>query len=214
MSDWLNSTLMGNRIVSDTYLPSLLDRLADDSHINHSIESCRQAVAELEKKLINRTSIGQEEQHQRWLKELRDQRTSLAFLQQAVGSLQSIRDCVRRDVGWLLNARNLCLDSLERNYPEVAASVVNYGLPDLTGKTASSLQAGKLEKILEKAILIFEPRILRQSLQVRLLNNESMQDHNALIFEITGWFWAEPSSLRLQLTTHLDLENGDMRILE
>jgi type VI secretion system lysozyme-like protein len=201
-------------MVSETYLPSLLDRLADDSHVNHSMESCRQAVAELEKKLVNQASMGEGEQHQQWLKELRDQRTNLAFLQKAVGSLQGIRDCVRRDVGWLLNARNLCLDNLEQNYPEVAASVVNYGLPDLTGKTASSLLAGKLEKMLEKAILVFEPRILRQSLQVKLLNNGSMQDHNALVFEITGWLWAEPSPLRLQLTTHLDLENGDMRILE
>ncbi|WGZ94392.1 MAG: type VI secretion system baseplate subunit TssE [Candidatus Thiothrix putei] len=199
---------------TETYLPSLLDRLADDAHVNHSMENCQREVTRLEKQLLNQSDNGDPAQRQQWLKALQDNRTHLAFLQKALGSLQGIRDCVRRDVGWLLNTRNLCIDDLETQYPEIAASVLNYGLPDLTGKTASSLQAGKLEKMLEKAISVFEPRILRQSLQVKLLTNESMQDHNALVFEITGWLWAEPSPLRLQLTTHLDLENGDMKILE
>ncbi|MFZ1389898.1 MAG: type VI secretion system baseplate subunit TssE [Thiolinea sp.] len=200
--------------MAEVYLPSLLDRLADDSYVNSSLDLGQQAVLKLEKQLA---AIGPEtppESKQQLIGELRQERSNLIFLQNALGSLQSIRDCVKRDLAWLLNSRNLCMDEELSAYPEIASSVLNYGLPDLTGKTASSLQLNKLEGMLEKAIITFEPRILPDSLEVKLLSKEDMHDHNALIFEISGWLWAEPSPLRLQLTTHLDLESGDMRIVE
>lgn len=198
----------------EVYLPSLLDRLADDSYVNNSLELSRQAVIQLEKQLVNFSTEQSSESKQQLLSALRQERLNLNFLQNALGSLQNIRDCVKRDLSWLLNSRNLCMDEELSMYPQIASSVLNYGLPDLTGKTVSSLQLNKLERILEKVILTFEPRILPDSLEVKLLTPEDMHDHNALSFEISGWLWAEPSPLRLQLTTHLDLESGDMQIME
>lgn len=200
--------------MAEVYLPSLLDRLADDSYVNNSLELSRQAVIQLEKQLVNFSTEQSSESKQQLLSALRQERLNLNFLQNALGSLQNIRDCVKRDLSWLLNSRNLCMDEELSMYPQIASSVLNYGLPDLTGKTVSSLQLNKLERILEKVILTFEPRILPDSLEVKLLTPEDMHDHNALSFEINGWLWAEPSPLRLQLTTHLDLESGDMQIME
>lgn len=200
--------------MAEVYLPSLLDRLADDSYVNNSLELSRQAVIQLEKQLVNFSTEQSSESKQQLLSALRQERLNLNFLQNALGSLQNIRDCVKRDLSWLLNSRNLCMDEELSMYPQIASSVLNYGLPDLTGKTVSSLQLNKLERILEKVILTFEPRILPDSLEVKLLTPEDMHDHNALSFEISGWLWAEPSPLRLQLTTHLDLESGDMQIME
>lgn len=197
----------------ELYLPSLLDRLTDDSYLGGMLGACRNEIDTLLKKL---TTQGDETEstRQQWQQALKQQQQQLAYLQGITGSLQNLRDCVKRDLQWLLNTHNMCQSDLEENYPETARSVLNYGLPDLTGRTASSLELGKLEKMLEKTILVFEPRILPDSLQLRLLSNESMLDHNALMFEITAQLWAEPVPLYLQLTTQLDLENGEIRILE
>lgn len=198
----------------EVYLPSLLDRLADDSYISGMVNRCQREIDLLLKQLANQADAP-EETRQQWLQALKQEQNQLVYLQSAGGgSLRNIKDCVKRDLQWLLNSHNMCQDNLEETHPETARSVLNYGLPDLTGKTASSLQIGKLEKMLEKAIQAFEPRILKNSLQVRLLSNESMFDHNALMFEITGQLWAEPAPLYLQLTTQLDLESGDIKILE
>ncbi|WP_020394425.1 type VI secretion system baseplate subunit TssE [Thiolinea disciformis] len=195
-----------------TYLPSILDRLADNSYAHNSLELHRQSIAKLENQLAAPELL--EGDRQALVNELRQQRLSFTLLQNTLGSLQGIRDCVKRDLAWLLNATNLCSAELLESYPEVTTSVLNYGLPDLAGKTASSLETLKLESMLEKVIRTFEPRILSDSLKVKLIHDPTAQSHNALVFEINGWLWSEPTPLRLQLTTQLDLESGDMKVID
>src|SRR4029077_6169820 len=62
-----------------------------------------------------------------------------------------LRECVRRDLSWLLNTTNLAaLQDLDA-HPEVQRSVVNYGMPDLAGRTAGSVDVRALERLLGKA---------------------------------------------------------------
>jgi type VI secretion system protein ImpF len=58
----------------------------------------------------------------------------------------------------------------------------------------------------------FEPRILRQTLAVRLEINDSQMSHNAMTFLIEGELWAQPVPLRLYLKTEIDLDIGDVRV--
>ena len=53
--------------------------------------------------------------------------------------------------------------------PNARRSVINFGLPALSGQTASSLEVADLERAIRQAILDFEPRILPASLRVRAL---------------------------------------------
>ena len=123
-------------------------------------------------------------------------------------SIQKLRESVLRDVAWLLNTTNLADDDLRERYPQVAQSVVNYGLPDLAGLTASAVDSGEMESLVRQAILDFEPRILGKSLTVRAHAADEM-NHNALVFEIHGELWAQPVPLELFLKTEIDLETGD-----
>src|SRR4051812_21674980 len=50
-----------------------------------------------------------------------------------------LRESVRRDLTWLFNTPNLATMLDLANYPQVAESVVNYGLPSLAGPTTSSV---------------------------------------------------------------------------
>jgi type VI secretion system protein ImpF len=128
-------------------------------------------------------------------------------------SIQRLRESVLRDVGWLLNTTNMAEKDLKERYPYVARSVVNFGLPDLAGLTASAIDTGELELLVRQAIIEFEPRILPNSLVVRAHGADEM-NHNALVFEIAGELWAQPVPLELFLKTEIDLETGDFAISE
>lgn len=129
-------------------------------------------------------------------------------------SPQRLRESVRRDLSWLFNSVNLeSLSDLE-SFPEVQRSSINYGLPDLSGRTASSVDIVALEKLLRRAIWDFEPRLIRESVRVKLLIDPEQLNHNAMCFSIEAELWAQPLPLRLFLRTNLDLDTGEAVVSE
>lgn len=133
---------------------------------------------------------------------------------QRVLSPQQLRASVQRDLSWLLNAIRLsAVESLEP-YPEVERSVLNYGFPDLAGRTASSVDGAALERTLRRVIWEFEPRLIRSSVRVTLTKNPEDLGHNSLCFGIEADLWSDPLPVRLYLRTHIDLEDGKVRVSE
>jgi len=129
-------------------------------------------------------------------------------------SLQKFRVAVLRDISWLFNSINLsAVEDLEA-YPLVSHSVLNYGLPDISGRVVSNIDPLMVERILRQALWDYEPRILRNSVRIRHAPDPRSQSHNALMFEIEGELWAQPTPLRLYLRTELDLEEGKVTISE
>jgi len=131
---------------------------------------------------------------------------------QRVFSAGRLRQVVMRDLAWLMNCTNLSATEELDDFPHVERSVVNYGIPDLTGRTVSSLDSGEISRVLRKAIADFEPRILPDSLVVRVFTDESHMNANALTFEIEGELWAQPIPERLYFKTEVDLESGNVAI--
>ena len=197
------------------YLPSLLDRVTDDDYLSRTLATSKRRVELLEKKLLKKGKEASEKDKNSWLAELKSQRGQLTYLQQSTSSLNKITDCVKRDLTWLFNAQNMCMDKeLEEDYSNIASSVLNYGMPDLTGKTASSINIYQLEKALKQIIIRFEPRIIPSTLNVKLHEDKSMMDHNALVFEIDGNIWSDPVPIHLHLLTQMDLENGNIEVTD
>jgi type VI secretion system protein ImpF len=126
---------------------------------------------------------------------------------------RKLRECVKRDLTWLLNTGNLSEVEDLSDMPLVAKSVLNYGLPELTGITASGADVTAIERQLRQAILDYEPRILKNTLRVKVVTSEEMS-HNALAFEIYCDVWADPVPERLYLKTEVDLETGDFTVTE
>ncbi len=129
--------------------------------------------------------------------------------EQRILSFSKLKKSVIRDLNWLLNTG--CLETTQdlSAYPHVRQSVLNYGLPDLTGTTISNADQTTLERFLRKAILAFEPRILKNSLKIR---TKTTGEHNTIIFEIEGELWAQPLPEHLYLRTTLDLELGSVEV--
>jgi type VI secretion system protein ImpF len=123
-----------------------------------------------------------------------------------------LRECVRRDLAWLFNTTHLeSIQSLE-DYPAVARSVINFGMPDMAGRTVSGVNSVLLEQAIRRAILDFEPRLVAQTLRVRLAVTDKQMNHNAMAFDIEAELWAQPLPLRLFLRTAVDLEDGTIEV--
>lgn len=131
---------------------------------------------------------------------------------QRVLSIRKLRECVLRDLSWLLNSVNLStMEDLTR-YPDVARSVLNYGMPDLSGHTASGIEINGLERLLRQAIINFEPRLLSNTVRVKLKLSDSHMNHNAMTFIIEGELWAQPVPLQMFMKTEIDLEMGSVSV--
>ena len=129
-------------------------------------------------------------------------------------SLERLRECVLRDLGWLLNTGRLAQVQNLDAYPEVVRSVLNYGSLDLSGRHLSSTDLGELEGAVKQAILDFEPRILRDTLRVRSILEGEKMSSSAITFEIEGSLWAQPMPMRMFLHTEIDLESGHVAIVD
>jgi len=129
-----------------------------------------------------------------------------------VMSKSELRQAVLRDLAALFNSVQP-LGSAAAQYPLLAESVLNYGLPPLSGQLASRLDVGVLEGAIREAIVRFEPRILADTLHVRALEWSSVLDtHNVIEFEIRGHLWSQPVPLEILLRTQLDLEAGQIEV--
>lgn len=128
-------------------------------------------------------------------------------------SLHTLRQGVLRDIAWLLNSSNLPLHLDAGKWPRVASSVLNYGLPDISGVTVSNLNVSQLERGIRQAIWDFEPRLIRASVVVKALASNHIQG-SKIIFEIEADLWAQPYPERLYLKTELDLANASLTLSE
>ena len=133
---------------------------------------------------------------------------------QRVLSMNRLKRSVLRDLAWLLNSGNFEITENLEKYPEVRTSVLNYGVMDLAGKTVSSMELGEIEEQIRKAILEFEPRILPNSLSVRVRVDRQKMSHKTMSFDIEGQLWAQPLPINLYLSTELDLETGSASVTE
>ena len=145
-----------------------------------------------------------------------EQRRQFELKTRFVLTAERLRTSVLRDLSALLNTPNLrwrdgraedpdlaALPDIEA-FPAASASVVNYGIPPLSGRTG--LDPDAVAADLAEAIRRFEPRLRAGTVKVRP-SAEAAAGH-AVAFDIEAELWSEPIPLRLWLRTLIDLEDG------
>jgi type VI secretion system protein ImpF len=134
-------------------------------------------------------------------------------LQSAVVSKTRLKQTVLRDIGWLLNTTAYDTSGQLDDHPEVRKSVINYGIPVLSGQYYSGIEWEELEQKIHDAIAFFEPRLIRESLHIRAIaGEENSGHHNLLQFEVKADLWSIPFPIELLLRSQLDLETGQVTI--
>ncbi len=148
------------------------------------------------------------------LDRLRDDqpRSKLESRDRRVLSLNELRDCVVRDLGVLLNTDDGQSIADMESYPHTAHSVLNFGIPTLSGTTASGVDVTDIEAAVRDAIRKFEPRLSPETLQVRAVLSDVDMNQNTLIFDIDGEMWADPLPIQLYLQTEVDLDTGKVQV--
>jgi type VI secretion system protein ImpF len=129
-----------------------------------------------------------------------------------VMSVRSLREGVLRDLAWLLNTTNLTSVSERFRLPHVASSVLNFGLPDMSGASLAGMNTGDLERAIRQAIWDFEPRLIRSSVSVKAL--PTLDSITRITFEIEADMWAQPYPERLFIKTELDLDQAHISLAE
>lgn len=128
-----------------------------------------------------------------------------------VASRAELLESVREALSALFNATALDAVMDLTDHPQARSSVLNYGLPDLSGRTASSIDHSVLERQLRQAICTFEPRLRPETVTVHVVSDAPCS-HNRLSFEVTAQCSGAPFEDHVAFRTELDLESGDVRV--
>jgi type VI secretion system protein ImpF len=119
-------------------------------------------------------------------------------------SLRELKAAVRRDLEWLLNTRRM-IEEAPASLKELAHSVYNYGLPDISSLyLRSSRDQETLLNSLKAAINSFEPRLLN----VKVILEPAGDDTRVIRFGIEGLLRIDPAPEPVFFDTVLEPTNG------
>lgn len=123
-------------------------------------------------------------------------------------SVRFFRDALKRDLEWLLNTRQPPMPQLE-SYPRAKASIVNFGLPDITSLSFSSTSDQRgLRQAIEASIRAFEPRL--RDVRVTLEGSDTVD--RKLRFHIEGTMKLDPAPEEISFDTVLELSSGEYKV--
>lgn len=129
-----------------------------------------------------------------------------------VVNMHQYRNAVLRDIAWLLNTyANAELEGLDE-YTELPSSVLNFGVRNVAGMTASSLSADEMQYQLTEALRRFESRILPNTITIAMTMAPEEMSNRSIRFEIRGDLWSQPMPESLFIKTELDLETGKVKL--
>jgi len=134
------------------------------------------------------------------LKESRDTR---------VIDVTRLREIIQRDLSWLLNTSNIENTFDPEVYPNVARSVLNYGLTEVSGTYSTTERAEMIRRSIERAIAAHEPRIIDGSVDVTLTADDKGSDMMVSL-NIHADMWAQPLPLELYLRSQVDVTTGEV----
>lgn len=124
-------------------------------------------------------------------------------------SLRELKQAVRRDLENLLNTRKRCVP-WPADMIELKQSLVNYGIPDMTGSSFSSpKEREEFRRTLQNLILMNERRLKKVS--VRLLDSAESIDRT-IRFLIDAVLQAEPAPEPIQFDSTLRLTTGTFEV--
>jgi type VI secretion system protein ImpF len=124
----------------------------------------------------------------------------------------ALRSTVRRELSWILNTTNLgAVEDLEP-YPEVKTSVLNYGVPDLAGKSLTRRVIQGRAREIRDAIRAFEPRMDPNLLDVEPI--AEVEKENAVTYVIRGNVTAAVQAMPVEFKTDVEVDTASVTLRE
>lgn len=130
-------------------------------------------------------------------------------------SMRQLKDSVKRDLLFLFNSHCKPKDDVIWKYPLAAQSVVNFGMPDMTGLPTSAQRSRQVRMSMQQAMENFEPRIVKSSLRVEAtISNEDFAIGNLYVTQIAAEVCPVPVPEALYVRTEVDLDTGRIALKE
>ena len=124
----------------------------------------------------------------------------------------ALRTTVRRELSWLLNTTNLgAVEDLDP-YPQVKTSVLNYGVPDLAGKTLTKRVIQARAREIRDSVRAFEPRLDAKRLEVEAI--EEIEKENAITYIIRGDVTSAVQAMPVEFKTDIEVDTASVTVRE
>jgi type VI secretion system protein ImpF len=125
----------------------------------------------------------------------------------ASGEVERLKVEVCRDLEGLLNTRTAPLD-IPDGFSDLQHSLVRFGLPDFSSmRSGDPKSKERLEGILRTAIQDFEPRLIKDTVEVKAVDHDKDKSRSRLHFLIRGKLRVDPIPQPVEFDTVLELMN-------
>jgi len=126
-------------------------------------------------------------------------------------SESGLRREVLTDVVDLMNTTNLGSALDLSDTPQVQNSILNYGFPDLSWRTIDENSLHEVAREIEVALITFEPRLAKGSIQARRDVNMKVDDLK-LKFLVKADLRARPVDVPVEFVAEVELDSGKIKI--
>ena len=125
-------------------------------------------------------------------------------------NLRQLKQCVRRDIEWLLNTRQSNI-YLPPDLKETNSSIAGYGLPDFSSTSIRNpVELNRLRRAIEAAVDVFEPRLQ----DVRITIEPFTDGERVIHFRIDARLRVEPSPEPVTFDSVMRLGSGECVVKE
>jgi type VI secretion system protein ImpF len=130
-------------------------------------------------------------------------------------SIKNLKKYILKDVANLLNSKSKISEEKLKKYPELANSVINYGLDDKCGTSYYNVDISLLAEVIKEAIIRFEPRIDSERLIVEIIETTNKdRSRSTYGVVIKGLLNVASITEELLIKSEIDIENGNIKIIE
>jgi type VI secretion system protein ImpF len=175
-----------HRAVRAKLNPTIFDKLISDDRTLERLDSGRSDVASLDPN-VTQLRLGAAQNIERF-------------------NETALRNTIRRELNWLLNTTWFASVQDLSRFPEVKTSVLNYGVPDLTGRSSTPEAIAERGRDLRQAITVFEPRIDPETIEVEVRANADRD--NTLSFFIRGDISSAVKAMPVNFVADVEVDTG------
>lgn len=118
----------------------------------------------------------------------------------------TLRDHVRAHLATLMNS--IRLDAVEDldEFPEVKASVLNYGFQDLSNLSRDQITGHEISASIKQSLVDHEPRLVPASINVQVKTSGDIQQRVSVF--VTADLIADPADIPIEFQADVDTDGG------
>ena len=122
-----------------------------------------------------------------------------------------LRAHLEADLNALLNTIQLGSTIDLDDVPHMRKSILNYGFRDLSGISVAEINTPRMIETIRQSLIDFEPRLLRESIDVRVMHAEG-NSKQRLSISVAAELMGDPVDIPLDFDAEVDMGAGKLKM--